>query len=101
MSDRRTSESGDRAADTIRRKAERREHATQRGGGRGVLFGFGMFGLVGWAVAVPTLAGVALGVWLDRTVPAPFSWTLALLLGGVTLGCLNAWWWVNKESRGD
>lgn len=101
MSDPAQNESGDRAADAIRRKAERREHAAKRGTGRGVLFGFGMFGLVGWAVAVPTLAGIALGIWLDRIIPGPFSWTLALLLGGVALGCLNAWWWVSKESPGD
>jgi ATP synthase protein I len=84
----------------IARKAERKE-AAQRHGKRSVWFGLGMFGLVGWAVAVPTLAGVALGAWLDRAAPGAFSWTLALLLGGVALGCLNAWWWVSRESRGD
>jgi len=86
-------------AEAIARKAERKEAAERRGEGRGVWFGLGMFGLVGWAVAVPTLLGIALGVWLDRVAPAGFSWTLALLLAGVALGCLNAWWWVNKESR--
>ena len=29
-------------------------------------FGLGMFGLVGWSVAVPTLLGTVLGIWLDR-----------------------------------
>ncbi|TCP38912.1 AtpZ/AtpI family protein [Rhodovulum marinum] len=89
----------DKAA-AIARKAARKE-AAQRGTGRGVWFGFGMFGLVGWAVAVPTLIGVALGAWLDRAVGGEFSWTLALLLGGVALGCVNAWFWVTKESRDD
>ena len=84
--------------DAIRRKAERKEEAQKQGAGRGVWFGLGMFGLVGWAVAVPTLLGVALGLWLDRVAPVDFSWTLALLLAGVFLGCLNAWWWVRKES---
>lgn len=88
-------------AEAIARKAARKEAARERGEGRGLWFGFGMFGLVGWAVAVPTLIGVALGAWLDRKAPAGFSWTLALLLGGVALGCLNAWWWVSRESRGD
>ncbi|MGC9420399.1 MAG: AtpZ/AtpI family protein [Rhodovulum sp.] len=89
----------DKAA-AIARKAARKE-AAQRRGGRGPLFGFGMFGLVGWAVAVPTLIGVALGAWLDRALNGDFSWTLALLLGGVALGCVNAWFWVTKESRDD
>lgn len=68
-------------------------------GDRGVWFGFGMFGLVGWSVALPTLAFVALGVWLDEAHPASFSWTLSMLALGVLLGCLNAWVWVRRELR--
>jgi ATP synthase protein I len=63
-----------------------------------VWFWLGMFGLVGWSVAVPTVIGVALGVWIDKTWPSRFSWTLMLLLIGVVLGCLNAWYWVKRES---
>ena len=85
----------------IARKAERKLHAAENGERREVWFGLGMFGLVGWAVAVPTLLGVAVGAWLDRVAPGEFSWTLALLLGGVALGCINAWWWVSKESQND
>lgn len=61
--------------------------------------GLGAAGVVGWSVAVPTLVGVLLGLWLDGRWPADFSWTLALLLAGVTLGCLNAWYWISQESR--
>lgn len=93
--------SGDNAAEEIRRKARRKEAAANEDARRGVWFGLGMFGLVGWAVAVPTLAGIALGIWIDRRFPGEMSWTLALLLAGVALGCLNAWWWVNKESKGE
>lgn len=85
-------------AEAIKMRAARKEKARQAGG-PGVWFGLGMFGLVGWAVAVPTLIGVALGVWLDKIAPQAFSWTLALLLAGVTLGCLNAWLWVEKERK--
>ncbi|HNP16438.1 MAG TPA: AtpZ/AtpI family protein, partial [Terrimesophilobacter sp.] len=52
-----------------------------------------------WSVAVPTLLGVALGMWLDQHHSGPRSWTLALLISGLTLGCLNAWHWVAKEDR--
>lgn len=86
------------AAEAIKTRAARKEKARQSGR-PGVWFGLGMFGLVGWAVAVPTLIGVALGVWLDRIAPQDFSWTLALLLAGVALGCLNAWLWVEKERQ--
>ena len=78
---------------------EERKLRARREGDRGVWFGFGMFGLVGWAVAVPTLIGVAAGIWIDKRWPGPYSWTLMCLFMGVILGCLNAWYWVRRESR--
>lgn len=63
-----------------------------------IWFGLGMFGLVGWAVAIPALAGIALGIWIDNRWPSPYSWTLMLLVIGVLTGCLNAWYWVKRES---
>jgi ATP synthase protein I len=63
-----------------------------------VWFWLGMFGLVGWSVAIPTVLSLALGVWIDKTWPSRFSWTLMLLFIGVVLGCLNAWYWVKRES---
>lgn len=92
-------ENSDRAemARTVVRRAERKQKA-RREGRHGLWFGFGMFGLIGWAVAVPTLAGIAAGLWLDANWPADISWTIALLFAGVALGCLNAWWWVRQES---
>jgi len=61
-----------------------------------VWFGLGMFGVVGWSVAIPTLIGVAVGLWIDRSWPSQFSWTLMLLIGGLMMGCMNAWYWVRK-----
>jgi ATP synthase protein I len=85
-------------SEAVGRKAERKLRA--RGAGRrGIWFGLGMFGLVGWAVALPTVAGVALGLWLDTRFPSRVSWTLTLLLVGALLGSLNAWYWVKRESR--
>ncbi len=65
----------------------------------GVWLGLGMMGLVGWSVVVPTLLGAALGIWLDKHHPGKHAWTLALLVGGLALGCLNAWFWVAKEEK--
>lgn len=64
-----------------------------------VWFGLGMFGMVGWSVAIPSLLGIATGVWVDLHFPSPYSWTLMLMLAGVGLGCLNAWYWIQKESQ--
>ena len=75
----------------------RRKLAARRRGTAGVWSGLGMMGLVGWSVVVPTLAGAALGTWLDTHHPAGHSWTLALLVAGLTLGCFNAWRWVARE----
>ncbi|MGA2868465.1 MAG: AtpZ/AtpI family protein [Verrucomicrobiota bacterium] len=62
-------------------------------------FGFRMFGIVGWSVAVPTVLGAALGHWLDDKYPGEHSWTLTLLIIGLCLGCLNAWRWVARENK--
>lgn len=69
-------------------------------GERPAWFGLGMFGLVGWSVAIPAVSLTAMGVWIDRRWPGPYSWTLMLLLIGMFLGCLNAWFWVSRE-RGE
>jgi ATP synthase protein I len=61
-----------------------------------VWFGLGMFGIVGWAVAIPTLIGIALGLWIDRTWPSRYSWALMFLIIGVVIGCINAAYWVRK-----
>ena len=76
------------------RKLKARRNPTQ-----GVWLGLGMMGLIGWSVVVPTLLGAALGIWLDNRHPGKHSWTLALLVAGLVIGCLNAWRWVSKEDE--
>jgi ATP synthase protein I len=66
---------------------------------QGVWFGLGMMGLIGWSVVVPTLLGAALGMWLDKHRPGKHPWTLALMVVGLSIGCLNAWHWVAKEDK--
>lgn len=80
------------------RGADRKLRA-RREGDRGVWFGLGMFGLVGWSVAIPTVIGIGLGVWLDHLLGDRVSWTLTGLVAGLVIGCLNAWMWIRRESR--
>ena len=68
---------------------------------KNIWFGLGMFGMVGWSVAIPSLLGIGIGVWIDTHIQSKYSWTLMLLVIGVALGCFNAWYWINKESQSE
>ena len=93
----RSSKSEPDFAGEISAKAARKIKA--RKSTQGVWFGLGMMGLIGWSVVVPTLLGAALGIWLDKHHPGKHPWTLALLVAGLAIGCLNAWHWVAKEEK--
>ena len=82
----------------VRRKEQQKLRA-RREGERSVWFGLGMFGLVGWSVAIPTVIGIMLGLYIDTRIESQASWTLMLLFLGVVVGCLNAWYWVKRESE--
>lgn len=82
----------------IRRDAERMQR-TRRRPPDSPLRGLSAFGVIGWSVAVPTVGGALLGLWLDRVAPARFSWPIALMLGGLVMGILVAWDWMAREDR--
>ena len=94
----RTPEPARKLGEQLARRAARRERA-QREGSRSLWLSLGMMGLVGWSVAVPTLAGVGVGWWIDHAWPGRVSWTLTLLLVGLVAGCINAWHWVRREGE--
>ncbi|NND91880.1 MAG: ATPase F0F1 [Granulosicoccus sp.] len=83
----------DIASQVSRKRAQRDQPAPSP------LRGFGTFGMIGWSIVVPTVGGAFLGLWLDRVAPRDFSWTIALILGGVVAGALLAWSWVDRENR--
>lgn len=78
---------------------EARKLRAQRRANRALWQGLGLFGLIGWAIVVPTLLGVLCGQWLDHHHPAHHSWTLTLLILGLCLGCWHAWYWIGVEKR--
>jgi len=80
----------------VAQKEARRLRARQRKDG-GLWFGLGAFGMVGWSIAIPTIAGIAIGIWIDSSFPSQISWTLTLMVVGLAIGCLSAWRWVNAE----
>ena len=82
-----------RIAQMEKRKLKARDES------KNVWFGLGMFGMVGWSVAIPAVAGALIGVWLDKNHPVAFSWTVSLLLAGLVIGCMIAWYWVRSEDK--
>lgn len=98
MSKEKISADKEEMASTVGDRSQRRLRA-RRTKGKGLWYGLGMFGLVGWSVAVPALLFLAAGIWIDTTFKGPYSWTLMLLVLGIGVGCLNAWYWVKKESN--
>lgn len=88
----------DSSADTIRGTAKRMQRARSKPG-ESPLRGFSVFGIVGWSIAVPIVAGALGGGWLNRVAPQNFSWTIALILGGAAIGMFIAWGWLSKEKQ--
>ena len=91
-------------AETLRRvvsaKSERRIRSRERPN-ESIWAFMGTFGLVGWTVAVPTLAGLALGVFLDNRTDSERSFAITFLILGVAVGGATAWYWIRRESSGD
>ena len=66
-----------------------------------IMFGLGLFGIIGWSISIPTLLGTALGIFLDKRFTQSFSWTITLLFAGVILGAFNAWHWIKEKTEDD
>lgn len=88
----------DRFTREIAAKSARKRRALRKGR-TGVWYGLGMSGLIGWSIAVPTIGGALLGLWLDARYPGGHSWTLALLVAGLVAGGANAAHWVVREQK--
>lgn len=89
----------DEFAKEIREKSSRKIRARKEKR-KGLWYGLGMFGLVGWSVSIPTLLFLLLGIWIDSRYKSKYSWTLMLLMFGIFIGCMNAWYWIKRESEG-
>lgn len=94
----RATEVADATERAIRRRAERMQHRRQHPG-PSPLRGLSALGVLGWSVALPTVGGALLGLWLEQIAPQSFSWPLALMLGGLVIGAIVAWEWMSKEGR--
>jgi ATP synthase protein I len=92
---------GERKAEELARCVERKGRRHERRAGNkdrvNPWLGLSMFGMIGWSVSIPTLLGLAVGVWLDKRHGGGISWTLTLLFAGVAVGAAIAWHWLRRE----
>ena len=56
-----------------------------------------MIGALGWLIVIPTLAGVMLGRWLDKTFDTGIMFSGALIFLGVVLGSYLVWQRITRE----
>jgi ATP synthase protein I len=70
-------------------------------GERSLAQNLALIGALGWLVVTPTLVGLFAGRWLDHRVGSGIFWTGALLMVGLSLGCLVAWRRVAEIQRED
>ena len=100
MNARNRSHNQDRGPEKLRRAVEvsrARAERWQREGERSLGQNLAMIGSLGWLIVMPTLAGVALGRWLDHQFGTGIQFTGALIAVGVALGGWLAWRRIGRE----
>ena len=87
------SDEGDGLRQSVRHTRERRQSWLRQGEPS---FGryLAQIGILGWTIVLPTLLGVFLGRWVDRTLGTGIFWTGPLMLLGLGAGCWTAWQWM-------
>jgi ATP synthase protein I len=86
----------DQMAAAARRHSRRRRHWLSEGEPSVARF-VGQIGMLGWIIVAPTLLGLFLGRWLDRTFGTGIFWSAPLLMVGVVIGGFSAWKWMHRQ----
>jgi ATP synthase protein I len=79
------------------RKEEDRRRRWRTEGEPSVIRFVGQIGVLGWIIVAPTLLGLFIGRWLDRSFSTGIFWSAALLVLGVTLGFWSGWRWMHRQ----
>ncbi|MPL61018.1 ATP synthase protein I [Rhodobacter sp. 140A] len=58
---------------------------------------FGQIGVLGWVIVGPTLAGLALGHWIDGGLGSGITVSAALTMLGAGLGLYLAFRWMHQQ----
>ena len=85
----------EQTAKTLIRKAHNLEYHQDRS----YVYRAALLTVYGWQMSIPVVIGIALGLFLDKTIPLNhFSWTLNLVLLGFGAGLYNANTWLKKTA---
>lgn len=57
----------------------------------------GQIGILGWTIVVPTLLGVFIGRWLDRTFDSGVFFSAPAIMIGAGFGFWSAWKWMHRS----
>lgn len=79
------------------RLREERSERWKKHGERSLWQSLSMIGALGWLIVTPTLIGVLVGRWLDRTFETGIFFSGFLIFLGIAFGCYLAWQRVNRE----
>ncbi|MFO1107144.1 MAG: AtpZ/AtpI family protein [Amaricoccus sp.] len=86
--------SQDELAAETEKRAERQRRAREAGEDSAARR-LAQIGILGWMIVTPMLAGIFAGRWLDGRFGSGLTWTGALLMAGLALGCWSAWRWMH------
>lgn len=76
--------------DAVARR-QRQRRIWQASGERPLARNLAMVGSLGWLIVVPALLGAFAGRWFDQKLGTGITFTAALLVVGMALGCWLAW----------
>jgi ATP synthase protein I len=74
----------------VRERRARAERG-QREGERSTWENLSWMGVLGWLIVTPTLIGMFVGRWIDRSAGSGIFWTVSLLFAGLCVGAYLAW----------
>jgi len=78
-------------------KQEERQKRWRSEGEPSVVRFVGQIGVLGWIIVGPTLVGLFIGRWLDRSLGTGIFWSAALLVLGVAFGFWSGWKWMHRQ----
>ncbi len=84
-------DAGVREMATAITEVEQLERAAKRSRGRNLWVQVSRVGTLGWLIALPIVGGALLGHFIDRRLGTGLTFTLALLLVGLTVAGFALW----------